>query len=414
MSGKLKNSTKHLQWRLECLGHSWIEGLAGWFTAPGMFWLGEALGALGWHLMPQRRRVLMKNLRIAFAGEKDIDEIECMAKASFRRTAGNLMAAAHTARLAPEKLGRVISIENLELLEQALAAGKGVVLLLSHMGNWEILSRLIHMFPPGSRVGAFYRPLNNLLLDARVLARRQVDGTRMFSKRDSFHQVTGFLRQGGIVGILADQRVGRLGDPVSFFGRLTRASPLPSLLARRSKSEVLALSVTTESAGKWVARFMPVEEPSTTAHCMAAIEQAMTVSPVDVFWFQERWKVYLHLSCTIGDWLGPETSDARKPLRGLLWLAEVPDAWRISSAWVHPAVVYEVVLASDQTLPAWLPKTTRVHTVAAGADRGTLQKAIAGIDAGAALPLDFILTTGASKALVKAGRREVVPVVSLP
>jgi hypothetical protein len=77
-------------------------------------------------------------------------------------------------------------------------------------------------------------------------------------------------------------------------------------------------------------------------------------------------------------------------------------------------VVYEVALTTGQTPPEWLPESTRVHPVPAGVDRDTLQKAIAGIDASTALPLDYILTTGASKALVKAGRREAVPVVSLP
>jgi KDO2-lipid IV(A) lauroyltransferase len=270
------------------------------------------------------------------------------------------------------------------------------------------------LFPPGSRAGAFYRPLNNHLLDARVLARRQADGTRMFSKRDNPLHVAGFLRAGGIVGILADQRAGKLGEPAVFFGRLTRASPLPSLLARRSKSSVLALAVTTEKPGKWLARFIPVASPPTTAHCMVALERAMKAGPVDVFWFQERWKVSLRPPRTIRDWLGPEALAGSRPLRGLLWLAGVPSEWRVPADWVHPAVVYEVALTTGQTPPEWLPESTRVHPVPAGVDRDTLQKAIAGIDASTALPLDYILTTGASKALVKAGRREAVPVVSLP
>jgi KDO2-lipid IV(A) lauroyltransferase len=217
-----------------------IENLAGCLPGPWVFRLGEVIGGLAWHFMPLRRKIILKNLRIAYAGEKDLIKIQRMAKECFRRTGANLISAARTARTAPQQLGSVIHIENLELLEQAMAGGKGVVLLLTHMGNWELLSRLVHLFPPGARAGAFYRPLNNTLLDDRILARRQADGTRMFSKRDPFHQVTGFLRDGGIVGILADQRVGMQGELVRFFGRLTRASPLPCLLARRSKSEVLA------------------------------------------------------------------------------------------------------------------------------------------------------------------------------
>jgi KDO2-lipid IV(A) lauroyltransferase len=414
MGRKLKTPPKLLQWRLECLGHSLIEGLAGVLPGAWVFRLGEALGGLVWHFMPLRRKVILKNLRIAFAGEMDADELQRMAKASFRRTGGNLMSAAHTARLTPEKLASVIHIENLGLLEEALGGGNGVVLLLAHMGNWEVLSRLIHFFPAGTRAGAFYRPLNNPLLDARVFARRQADGTRMFSKRDNPLHVAGFLREGGIVGILADQRAGKQGEPVRFFGRLTRASPLPSLLARRSKSTVLALAMTAVKPGKWTARFLPVEAPPTTEHCMLALEQAMALAPVDVFWFQERWKISVRKHRTIGDWLGPDTGRGGKPHRGLLWLAGVPEVWRVPAAWIHSDVVYEAVLTNEQALPCWLPASTRVHRVSFGADRKTLQQSITAIDSSADLPLDFILTAGASKVLQKAGRREAVPVIFLP
>lgn len=414
MSSKNENPSKLLQWRLECLANSLVEGLAGLLPGSCVFRLGEALGGLVWHFMPLRRKMILRNLRIAFAGEKDLPELRRMARETFRRTGGNLISAAHTARLAPEKLGEVIHIENLELLEQALAEEKGVVLLLAHMGNWEILSRIVHLFPKGSKTGAFYRPLNNRLMDERVLARRQADGTRMFSKRDPFHQVTGFLREGGIVGILADQRVGWQGEVVRFFGRLTRASPLPSLLARRAKSAVLALSVTTEAPGKWKAVFMPVESPPTTGNCMVALEHAMKAGPVDVFWLQERWKVYVSAKHSIGEWLGVETIAAGKGHRALLWLAGVPESWQLPESWTHPDVVHEVALTFNQGLPAWLPDSTRIHRVTDRVDREELQEAITTIDESAALPLDFILACGASRALVKAARREAVPVITLP
>ncbi|HSP41627.1 MAG TPA: hypothetical protein VLO11_02045, partial [Luteolibacter sp.] len=230
MSRSKKRKPKTLRWRLECLGHSLIEGLAALLPGPWVFRLGEMLGGFAWHLLPRRRNIVLRNLRIAFAGEKNPTEIHQLARETFRRSGANLVSVSHTARLKPEQLREVLRVENLHLLEDAQSRGKGVVLLLAHMGNWELLSRIIHLFPPGSKCGAFYRPLNNPLLDSQVLARRQADGTRMFSKRDPFHVVTKFLREGGIVGILADQRAGMQGEVVPFFGRLTRATPLPGLL----------------------------------------------------------------------------------------------------------------------------------------------------------------------------------------
>jgi len=409
------NPRKLLQWRVECLGHSLIEGLAALLTGPWLFRLGEALGGLVWHFMPLRRKMILRNLRIAFAGEMDLAQLSSLAKDTFRRTGGNLLSAAHTARLTPQQLGEVIHIENLALLENALAGGHGVVLLLSHMGNWEVLSRLVHLFPKGSRTGAFYQPLKNRLLDERVLLRRQADGTRMFSKRDNPHHVAAFLRAGGIVGILADQRVGIQGERVRFFDRLTRASPLPSLLARRTKSTVLALSVVTVRPGKWRAVFMPVESPPTTANCMVALEQAMRAGAVDVFWFQERWKLIIDHEHLLLDWLGPVgADDGGKPHRALLWLAGVCAAWQLPEVWTHPDVIYEVALTSGQALPAWLPAATRVHVVAAGTDRAARRKALSAMDLAANLPVDYILTAGADPVLAKAARLEGIPLISLP
>jgi KDO2-lipid IV(A) lauroyltransferase len=404
---------KTLQWRLECLAHSALELLVRPFPGPLVFRLGEMLGALAWHFLPQRRKIVLRNLRIAFAGEKELPEIVRMAKETFRRSGANLVSVAHTARLEPEELGKVIRIENRELLEQALATGKGVVLLLSHMGNWELLSRLVHLFPPGSKCGAFYRPLNNPLLDERVLSRREADGTRMFSKRDPFHQVTGFLRDGGIVGILADQRVGIKGEVVPFFGRLTRSSPLPSLLARRAKAEVLALSLITERPGKWKAVFLPVEKPHTTPHGMAALESAMRAAPADVFWLQERWKVFAKRFRPFGVWLEPVRHRGEKPHRALIWLNEAMHAQGLAESWFHPDVDYEAAIPAGSRAPEWLPENARLHFLPALHQAREIQRLIRTLDESETLPIDFIITRKAPRALAEAAAAEMIPLVSL-
>jgi len=413
MSSPDEKHPKRWRWRFEWLCQSASEKIVGWLPGPLVFRLGESLGWLAWHCLPQRRKTVLRNLRIAFCDEHDLPTLRRMARNTFQRTGANLFSAARTARLNPANLCSVIQIENLELLEQALADGTGVVVLLSHMGNWELLSRLVHLFPPGTRTGAFYRPLNNPLLNEDVLKRRQADGTRMFSKRDSPHLVAGFLREGGIVGILADQRVGVPGEVVRFFGRLTRASPLPSLLARRSKSSVLALSLTTVAAGRWSARFVAMGDSKTTDGCMRTLEQAMQHGPLDVFWLQDRWKVYIEPGFTIRDWLGARTLGSGKPLRALIWLADAPPNWCLPEIWVHPEVVYEAVLEPGQALPTWLPEATRVHTAPRGAERRTLRKLISAMDLAAVLPVDYIITRTAPKALVKACRSEAIPLLSL-
>jgi len=401
------------KWRAEWLAYVCVEKIAGALPGPWVFRAGEIMGGLAWYLIPLRRKVVLRNLRIAFYGEYDLPTLQQMARDTIRRTSANFFASAHTAGLSAEKIDAALTVENQDLIEHAMSGTAGLVLMPPHMGNWEILSRMNRLFPQGHKIGAFYRPLNNPLMNARVVAQRETDGTYLFAKKDNLHQVTGFLREGSLIGILADQRVGRQGELVRFFGRLTRASPLPSLLARRSKSETLTMSVITDSPGKWRVRYHRVNPPYKTADCMAALELAMKASPLDVFWFQDRWKVYVSTGHTIRDWLGPERSGPSKPHRALLWLADGRASWQPPERWIHGDVNYEVVLANGQTPPSWISGSEIIHTVPAAGDARTLQKAIAIIDLAAALPVDYIIARGASKALAKAALRESIRLVSL-
>jgi KDO2-lipid IV(A) lauroyltransferase len=281
------------------------------------------------------------------------------------------------------------------------------------MGNWELLSRMVHFFPAGSKAGAMYRHLNNIPLDRRTRKRREADGTKMFSKNEGFHQVTGFLREGGIVGILADQRTGRHGDLVPFFGRLTRSSPLPSLLARRSKSQLLALSLVTESPGKWRAEFLPVNA-ATTADCMETLEQTIRRSPIDVFWLQERWKFLCNSKNPIKTMLEDENQQGEKVFRALAWLSEKNPSWQVPKPWTHANVEYEFALPKSMTRPAWIAPDATIHEVSAHAGQAALRHTIETIDSGRPLPLDFILTSIPSPELAAAAHAETIPLIQLP
>lgn len=336
---------KNVKWRIEAWAHSAVATLFRQLPAATVFVIGEFLGRAIWPFMKARRKMIARNLRIA--GALGAEEAESAARTSFIRTVANLMCSTIYTNMRGEDISEVLEVENPELLAEATAKGKGVILLLAHMGNWELLTRLHRTFPEGVKIGGFYRPLNNLILNERVLRERQADGARMFSKRDSLYLVSSFLRENGVVGILADQRVGVQGELVPFFGRLTRASPVPSLLARRCKSEVLALSFRTVAPGKWSARYHAVEKPHTTASCMEGLEKAMSISLVDVFWLQERWKVYIWKQFSPVKWLDDTEARGEKPHRVLIWANDSERDLPIPQACLHPDIIHEYAVGKE-------------------------------------------------------------------
>ncbi|NIP98515.1 MAG: lysophospholipid acyltransferase family protein, partial [Akkermansiaceae bacterium] len=119
----------------------------------------------------------------------------------------------------------------------------GVVIILSHMGNWELLAQLGPIFYPDASISTIYRPLNNPHFDRIIADRRRRRGMTLFAKKDAIRGPAAFLRQGGIVNILSDQRAGRAGALCPLYGRLMSVTPLPSILQRRTGCEVIGLSV---------------------------------------------------------------------------------------------------------------------------------------------------------------------------
>jgi Kdo2-lipid IVA lauroyltransferase/acyltransferase len=352
------------------------------------FVFGEFLGKMIWPFLKGRRNAIIRNLRIALDGAHTPDEIEAMARESFIRSVANLTCSSVSAQASGKDFEGLMEVENPELLLEALAGGKGVIILLGHMGNWELLTRLKSFIPELGATGAFYRPLNNPILNGRVLKEREADGTRLFSKRDSLHHVTGFLREGGVVGILADQRVGKQGKLAEYFGRLTRVSPLPSLLARRCGSEVIALSLRTAEPGKWIARYHRVERPYDSGNCMKALEEALRVSMTDVFWLQERWRVRVGRKSTPARWIGNADLRCSKPLRALVWAKEGEKDSPLPASCVHPEIRYEWVV---------------------GRESCELER----IEASSLLPVDFILVFSKAEGLRERAKALGIPLLQV-
>jgi KDO2-lipid IV(A) lauroyltransferase len=208
--------------------------------------------------------------------------------------------------------------------------------------------------------------------------------------------------------------VGHQGLVTSFMGRLTRSSPLPRLLIRRCGCSAIAISVRTVRPGRWSVRYHAVEESGDTAACMAAIERAMRESPVDVFWFQDRWKTYLSPEISIRDWLdGTEARSERNPHRALVWLAGGPPEWQVPEAWWHGDVGYEFAIAAGTQAPSWIPESAAIHHVSPSASIRDFQRYIVRIDFSEDLPLDFILTGNTDEKLRRASRREAIHLIAL-
>ena len=301
--------------------------------------MGRGAGWLSWKFMSKRRLVVRKNLEVVNTwiqaqstndglSSKDTEEargtdfsgissakcnppseirnhsslpLEAQVKEVFQRVVANLSSGFAFSRMSPEKMDDHLKIEGLEYLQAALSEGKGAIVILSHMGPWEALAQLQSFFAArhGIQIGIgfMYRPLNNTYLDEWIKEQREVSGARLFSRRDGFHKPVDFIRSGGMLCILADQKM-REGPLASYFGLMVPTNPIPGLFHRRSGAPMLAFSLATIAPMRWKLTINSVTFPADVdlssraalaLICNKALEQGLASSPCDGLWMHKRF-----------------------------------------------------------------------------------------------------------------------------
>lgn len=280
--------------RLEYALFRGVEGVLGLFSLPAVAKAGGALGLAVHAFSAKHRRLVRRNLRIATAeAAPSEEELDGMVKETFRRAGANLLGSQRAATMKPADLRAHLAMDGFEHLLTPLHAGRGMVLVWSHMGNWEVLAQLIREVGGDIKGGPIYRPLENPLLDELTVQRRTQEGAVLFNKHDGFNGPAALLRSGGVVTVMTDQRAGGHGELCPFFGRLSSCTPLPAILARRTGAAMVTLSIAShpQEPGKWLLRIRPVPEKAKTREVLEHLETAMRDSLTDVFWFHDRWRV---------------------------------------------------------------------------------------------------------------------------
>ncbi len=199
--------------------------------------VAEGAGALGFRFLKGRTRVGRENLSAAFP-ELSPGEIDSLLLATYRNTfrlAGEVLylrriITRHTWR-------RHIELEGLEKSLDGCIRGRGGILLTGHLGNWELLSRVLPF--AGMTCAVVARPLDNPLLERYILGVREETNQRVIVKRGSGAEIEHILSEGGFVGILPDQDAGRKGAFVPFLGRLASTWRSPALLSMKTGAPII-------------------------------------------------------------------------------------------------------------------------------------------------------------------------------
>ncbi len=176
----------------------------GILPLPAIMRIGKWVGVLVWHVAPDMRRVTLINLSICFPEMPHKDRKQ-LAKASIIDT---VMTVCESGAVWTKKKSEVTpfitSTSGEELIQQALDQKKGVILVVPHLGNWEIAN--YHMSIRYPFMG-MYQPAPIPRLDRLIYkGRTQMDARFVPADRSGVVALIRFLSQGGLTGVLPDQQ----------------------------------------------------------------------------------------------------------------------------------------------------------------------------------------------------------------
>ncbi|HUF51719.1 MAG TPA: lysophospholipid acyltransferase family protein [Longimicrobiales bacterium] len=258
--------------------------------------VGEVVGAAGYPL-GIRKRVVERNLRIAFPGESE-QRRERIARAAYAHLGREMMMMLRLSAVSREQLLSRTRLVNEQEMRACYLAGRGIVSVAGHLGNWEIGAALIAA--RDFRIDIIAKRASNPLFYRRILAARARLGVGVIDFEAAARQGLRALRAGHVVAFGADQHAPRGGVRVPFFGREVSAYRGPALMALRTGAPMFLSLPLRRPDGVYEMGVEPIDTTPTgdleadvlrvTAEWTRRLEEAVRQAPEQYLWHHRRWR----------------------------------------------------------------------------------------------------------------------------
>ena len=250
-----------------------INALPRWIALPA----AAAVGNLAYDLAGPKRQLIHQNLAHPMGLEPDDRRVRSAARRAFRNYAKYLVDMMRIGELSPEAAADLVRIENIEVLDEARAEGKGVLVCTIHVGGMDMIGPGLKLRGEAMHVVAddtTYGRLFDHLSAAR--ARQDVFVIGWRNLRGLFK----VLRENGNVVLFCDGGYRRGDVPVELCGEATTFPAGPATLSAKTGAPLLPVWCRRDRDDRFDARGLPFvhcasTEPADIYRATQAIADAL-------------------------------------------------------------------------------------------------------------------------------------------
>ncbi|MFA6216725.1 MAG: lysophospholipid acyltransferase family protein [Candidatus Omnitrophota bacterium] len=266
-----------------------------------LYVLSRHMGLLGYSMAGRQRKIALDSLTTAFGNQKPPEEIRKIAQDCFIYMIKSGVEVIYMTER-PDFLKQRMQLVGKEIIEQALARGKGVILVSAHFGNFPVM--LARLSVEGYKVAAIMRPMKDAKVEKLFLRNREkLNINTIYSqpRKTCVENSIRALRENSLLFIPLDQNFGTAGVFVDFFGRKAATATGPVVFAQRTGAALIPCFIIRQKDDTHTIVFEPalrLEEGKTEQETIeinvqkitSIIETYIRQYPAEWSWIHRRWK----------------------------------------------------------------------------------------------------------------------------
>jgi KDO2-lipid IV(A) lauroyltransferase len=263
--------------------------------------LGDFLGFLWFDVLRIRRKVAIENVRNSYPELSELESAR-MARLSLHSMGRTFIEFCSFPFLNRKRIDRTFKIHRLDVVERALKAGTGAILLTQHMGNGDYAGAALAI--SGIPVNLISKEFKAKWLNNLWFGMRRKSGLKFISPQKSSFEILRALKRNETVVFVLDQFMGPpVGVRTKFFGRETGTAMGCALIAERTRTPVIPCYTFRNEDGTHEIYFeepIPYLDDGPRDQNIAAMTQVYTDKveemvrrhPEQWMWIHRRWKEF--------------------------------------------------------------------------------------------------------------------------
>ncbi len=262
-----------------------------------LYLISDLLFLILYHLIGYRRKVVFNNLQNSFP-EKSIAEIKTIEKRYYHYLADLIIESVKSFTISSEEIKKRFIFKNLSAITSYLEAGRSVIAVSGHYGNWEWASIAIAQ-QLQEDVLIVYKPLSNKRFEKLINAMRSKFGAILVPMKYTLRKLVEYKNKPYVLALIGDQTPPKeesnyftnfLNQPTAIFLGVEK-------IALKYNNPIIYFNIKRIKRGYYECLIEPIiENPGLTREFEITnlhtkeLEKNIRLAPEFWLWSHKRWK----------------------------------------------------------------------------------------------------------------------------